>query len=48
VLLNTSFNGMGEPLVETPSEALRCLRATGLHALAMPPYLVWKRSGGST
>ena len=43
VLLNTSFNGMGEPLVETPAEALQCLRATGLHVLAMPPYLIWKK-----
>jgi carbamoyltransferase len=43
VLLNTSLNGKGDPLVETPEDALRCLSGTGMHALAMPPYLIRKR-----
>ncbi|MEO7496985.1 MAG: carbamoyltransferase C-terminal domain-containing protein [Massilia sp.] len=43
VLLNTSFNRKEEPIVETPAEALATFRATPLHALAMPPYLVRKR-----
>ncbi len=43
VLLNTSFNRKEEPIVETPAEALETFRATPLHALAMPPYLVRKR-----
>ena len=43
VLLNTSFNRKDEPIVETPSEAVEAFRATPLHALAMPPYLVRKR-----
>ncbi|MGC9665765.1 carbamoyltransferase [Planosporangium sp. 12N6] len=43
VLLNTSLNGPGDPLVETPQDALACLRKTDLHALAMPPYLIRKR-----
>ncbi len=43
VLLNTSLNGPGDPLVETPEDALACLRNTGMHALAMPPYLFRKR-----
>jgi carbamoyltransferase len=43
VLLNTSFNRKEEPIVETPAEALATFRATPLHALAMPPYLVLKR-----
>jgi carbamoyltransferase len=43
VLLNTSFNRREEPIVETPAEALATFRATPLHALAMPPYLVRKR-----
>jgi carbamoyltransferase len=44
VLLNTSFNGRGEPIVETPAEAVECFKATALDALAMPPYLIRKRS----
>jgi carbamoyltransferase len=44
VLLNTSFNGKDEPIVETPDEALAAFRRMPLHALAMPPYLVTKRS----
>nr|WP_315393654.1 carbamoyltransferase C-terminal domain-containing protein [uncultured Duganella sp.] len=43
VLLNTSFNRKDEPIVETPAEALAAFRATPLHALAMPPFLVRKR-----
>jgi carbamoyltransferase len=42
VLLNTSFNGRDEPLVETPAEALAAFRRMPLHALAMPPFLVRK------
>jgi carbamoyltransferase len=30
ILLNTSFNGPGEPIVETPLDALRSARANGL------------------
>jgi carbamoyltransferase len=43
VLLNTSFNGKDEPIVETPAEALDTFRRTPMHALAMPPYLVRKQ-----
>ncbi|HSU44775.1 MAG TPA: carbamoyltransferase C-terminal domain-containing protein [Casimicrobiaceae bacterium] len=43
VLLNTSFNGKDEPIVESPAEALATFRATPMHALAMPPYVVRKR-----
>jgi len=43
VLLNTSFNGKDEPIVETPAQALASFRRMPLHALAMPPYLVRKR-----
>jgi carbamoyltransferase len=43
VLLNTSFNGKDEPIVETPAEALAAFRRMPLHALAMPPFLVRKR-----
>ncbi len=43
VLLNTSFNGKDEPIVETPREALESFRSMPMHALAMPPYLLRKR-----
>lgn len=43
VLLNTSFNAQGEPIIETPAEALACFEATPLHALAIPPYLIRKQ-----
>jgi carbamoyltransferase len=44
VLLNTSFNGKDEPIVETPFEAVAAFRQMPLHALAIPPFLVTKRS----
>jgi carbamoyltransferase len=44
VLLNTSFNGKDEPIVETPDEALASFRRMPLHALAMPPFLITKRT----
>jgi carbamoyltransferase len=44
VLLNTSFNGKDEPIVETPDEALASFRRMPLHALAIPPFLVTKRT----
>jgi carbamoyltransferase len=43
ILLNTSFNGKDEPIVETPHEALAAFRRMPLHALAIPPFIVSKR-----
>jgi carbamoyltransferase len=43
VLLNTSFNGKDEPIVETPAEAVATFLRMPLHALAMPPFLATKR-----
>ncbi len=42
VLLNTSFNIMGEPIVNTPEEAIRCYLGCGLDVLAIGDYLVTK------
>ena len=42
VILNTSFNVMGEPIVCTPHEAIRCFFSTGLDALAIGDFLVTK------
>ncbi len=45
IILNTSFNLAGEPIVETPEDALYCLLATGLDALVLEDTLVTKRAG---
>jgi carbamoyltransferase len=42
VLLNTSYNLRGEPIVNTPRNALYTFRESGLDALAMGPFLVSK------
>ena len=44
MLINTSLNGPGDPLTETPEQSIDTLRNTGMHALAMPPYLIRKRA----
>ncbi len=43
LVLNTSFNVMGEPIVNTPEEALNCYRGTGIDALAIGDYLALKK-----
>ena len=42
VLLNTSFNVRGEPIVNRPVDALRCYLGTGLDALVIGPFLLRK------
>ena len=42
VLINTSFNIQGEPIVCTPRDALRCFGGTGLDVLAIGDYIVEK------
>jgi carbamoyltransferase len=43
VLVNTSFNVKGEPIVETPQDALNCFLTTGIDYLAMHDLLIEKR-----
>ncbi len=43
-ILNTSFNLHGEPNVETPEDALRTFRLSGLPHLALGDYLISKKS----
>jgi carbamoyltransferase len=43
LVLNTSFNGYGEPMVETPDDAVKAMHAMGLDALAVGEYLAWKQ-----
>jgi len=42
VLLNTSFNVKGEPIVETPADALDCFLSTGIDYLALHDTLFAK------
>ena len=40
--LNTSFNVLGEPIVHSPADAIRCFYSTGMDALALGDYLIVK------
>lgn len=42
VLLNTSFNIHGEPIVGSPEDALDVLKRSGLEYLALGSYLIYK------
>jgi carbamoyltransferase len=42
ILLNTSFNVAGEPIIETPLDALSCLLKTGIDYCVLEDYLVTK------
>jgi carbamoyltransferase len=42
VLINTSFNVRGEPIVCTPDDAINCFLATDIDFLAIGPFLVTK------
>jgi carbamoyltransferase len=42
VVLNTSFNIAGEPIVETPADALRSFQSTHLDYLVIHDYLIGK------
>jgi len=42
LVLNTSFNGPGEPIVETPENAINTFINRGLHYLVIGNYLIFK------
>jgi len=44
VLINTSFNVRGEPIVCTPEDAYRCFMRTNIDALVLGPFLLEKRA----
>jgi carbamoyltransferase len=46
VILNTSFNIAGKPIVETPRDAVECFLSTEIDVLAMGPALLSKRPLG--
>lgn len=43
VILNTSFNDNGEPIVETPLDAIKSFKRTNLDALFIHNYLIYKQ-----
>lgn len=43
-LLNTSFNVAGEPIVNSPADALQCFLNTEIDHLVLGRYLVAKRT----
>jgi carbamoyltransferase len=43
VLLNTSFNIKGEPIVETPEDAIKCFLGTGMDYLVLHDTLLAKK-----
>jgi carbamoyltransferase len=42
VLINTSFNVRGEPIVCSPTDALNCFLSTGIDVLVMDQFVVEK------
>ena len=43
VIINTSFNIRGEPIVYTPEDAYRCFMATNMDALVIDDFLLLKK-----
>lgn len=43
LVLNTSFNDAGEPIVETPEDALRCFLNTEMDAVVLHDWIVEKK-----
>src|SRR5262249_32416658 len=48
MLVNTSFNVRGEPIVCTPEDALRCFQATDMDALVLEDFLLDKQALGAS
>ena len=44
VVVNTSFNVRGEPIVCTPADAFRCFMGTDIDCLAIGNYFLWKEA----
>jgi carbamoyltransferase len=43
VLVNTSFNVKGEPIIETPADAIHCFLTTGIDYLVLHDVLMAKK-----
>jgi carbamoyltransferase len=44
ILVNTSFNVRGEPIVCTPEDAFRCFMGTNIEVLAIGNSILWKEN----
>jgi carbamoyltransferase len=42
VVVNTSFNVRGEPIVQSPKDAYTCFMRTGIDLLVLEEFLLWK------
>ena len=42
VILNTSFNDNGEPIVETPMDAINTFLSTNIDVLILEGFLIYK------
>jgi carbamoyltransferase len=47
VIINTSFNVRGEPIVHTPEQAYRCFMATNIDALVLEGFVLLKAEQGN-
>jgi len=43
LLVNTSFNVRGEPIVCSPQDAYRCFMRTGMDLLVLEDVVLWRR-----
>src|SRR3989338_4258863 len=43
ILINTSFNKRGEPIVCTPEHAYRCMMGTGIDYLVMGRFIIARK-----
>ncbi len=43
VIVNTSFNTAGRPMVDSPRDALECFGSAPIDMLAVGPYVVRRR-----
>ncbi len=43
ILINTSFNIRGEPIVCSPYDAYKCMMGTGIDCLVMDKFLIWRK-----
>jgi carbamoyltransferase len=48
MVLNTSFNVKGQPIVNTPSQAIETFLGTGIQGLFLENYLVTRRGHGGS
>jgi carbamoyltransferase len=48
VLINTSFNTIGRPMVDAPRDALECFGASPIDLLVLHPFVVRRRPGDAT